>query len=245
MDDDDLGYTLDFESILRLRRTCESVESVPVNRVRSLVRPSAGYQQSPGLQFKNNSGETAPAGACMRVTGFTDDAEATGGGALGKGQPIIKIGKPDATFGIYVINDMAAIDDGAFGTCYDVGDVPFLYDSGTPARGEGYGPKPSQWSLSKGFPCLVRVYGLHSTSRTIAYGNLAPITTLLGKSTGAITANSSTSSWQIWTGTTGSEANSTFTAPSAYSRVAIDSGLFVRASWWNNGWNLEQLQCNV
>jgi hypothetical protein len=192
-DDDEAGYTLDAESFLKVRRVCDDFDRSPVNQRRSLGTGNrTGYRQVPGIQFYNDSSETAPGGACMRVTGFTDGRKINNG-TLGDGQPIIKIGKPDTTFGIYVVNDMVDIDSHAFGTCYEMGDAPFAYDSGTPDLLDGYGPKPDQWTWSKGYPGLMLCYGNWRTTDKIAYGSLSPTVGLIGKDNGSgITARSGT-----------------------------------------------------
>ncbi len=66
------------------------------------------------------------------------------------------------------------------------------YDSGSPALGEGWGPKPGQWTLSKGFPCTTIVDGIWDATDKILQGSFGLIDTLLGKASGSITARSST-----------------------------------------------------
>lgn len=189
---------------------------------------------------KNTSGEVCPPFGLLAVTG----SEMRG---VTDKYPVLLGAKPSTTFyQEYVVNGPTAIPAGGYGRATrGPGAIWIKYDTGTPANGEGWGPKPGQWTASKGFPGAV-CEGIQSTSKTRMLGTLAPITVLLGKTTGAITANSASTSYQIWTGTLGSEANSGFTTvPSALSRVDIDSGKFVKLTWHNNGWLMEPLECNA
>lgn len=117
------------------------------------------------------------------------------------------------------------------------------YDSGTPAAEEGWGPRPGQFTLSKGYPGVVINSLRDSTNRIVEVAHCFPLTVLLGKTTGSVTANSSTTSWAIYAGTLGSESTTSFSVPSAYSRIAIASGKWIKATWINNGWHLEPLEC--
>jgi hypothetical protein len=118
------------------------------------------------------------------------------------------------------------------------------YDSGTPAKFEGWGVKPSQFTLSKGYPSLVSVHRIENTTSKWLLGTLAPITCCLVKTTGSVTASSATTSYKIYSGTLGSEADAGFTTvPSALSRTAIATTKWGKITRINNGWELEPLEC--
>jgi hypothetical protein len=91
------------------------------------------------------------------------------------------------------------------------------------------------------------VIGRADETNDILLGTLGEIRALLGKTTGAITGGTSTTTaYQIWVGTSGSEANGGWTTvPGAISRVDIDSGKFVKLTFVNNGWIMEPLECNA
>lgn len=239
-EDEDWGNTLDDESVELLRRVTSSVLGLRQNIVGGNASRSDGsrLRTEPGIQFYNDTTETVPAYACMRITGFTDSDGETGGTA-GKGSPILKIGKPDTTFGLYVCNGGLDVATHDYGTCYDSGPVQFLYNSGTPARSEGFGPTPSQWYWSKGFPCGVMCYGNLDSTLKVAHGILSPITTLLGKTTAAVAANTSTTDYQIYAGTLGSESDAGFTTvPAAVTRFAFGTGAWVTLHWADSAWEM-------
>jgi hypothetical protein len=70
--------------------------------------------------------------------------------------------------------------------------VEVAYDSGTPALDEGWGPKPDQWKLFKGFPATATpLIDLDSTNH-IMLATWGPITDFLCKFDADITARSGT-----------------------------------------------------
>lgn len=126
-------------------------------------------------QFYNDSGETVPVCAVMAVTGIH---------TLDDGTVIPKIGKPSATFcRSYLFNgatEVPVADAEAdppttgIGTHQDSDfrDVLALYDTGTPAVNEEWGPKPGQWSLSKNYPSIFTVYGVANEAAKVAFGRV-------------------------------------------------------------------------
>lgn len=245
-DEDDWGNTLDDQSIVDLRRMKTRVFGLRGNVAGGPggKAPDTNVVASdPGLQFLNDSGEEAPAGACMLITGFTDSDGETGGTA-GKGSPIIKIGKPSTTFGLYVCNGGIAVPDGEYGICYDVGDVEFLYNTGTPAKEEGFGPTVSQWYWTKGNTAAITCYGKLDSTLKIAYGTLVPIRACLGKATGAIAATSSGTNYRFYGGTAGSESDIGWTTvPTAYNKgaTAIANNDWVWLEFTNNAWYIGKI----
>ena len=118
------------------------------------------------------------------------------------------------------------------------------YDSGTPAPDEGWGPKPGQWTISKGFPGCT-ICGILDATNKIALVSLdSPIVTLLGKGTGAIGAASSGTNYRIYGGTAGSEADCGFTTvPTAYNKgaTAIANNDWVWLEFTNNAWYIGKI----
>ena len=76
----------------------------------------------------------------------------------------------------------------------------------------------------------------------IAIVELLPITSLLGKTTGVISAGSTTD-WAIYAGVDGSEAPSTFVAPPAWVRSDLPDDIWLIAMFIQNGWHLTPDQC--
>jgi hypothetical protein len=128
---------------------------------------------APGIPFRNDASETAPAKAIMAVTGSVVGSD---------GVSFLTIDKPSDTDHIqYVVNgDIAVTASGGFGDaqgrCFDGSDGPAaaLYDTGTPAIGEIWGAKSGQWTLSKdsGAHCGVEPLAIIDGVDKVLWGNL-------------------------------------------------------------------------
>jgi hypothetical protein len=122
----------------------------------------------PRIRFKNESGETAPAWAVMRMTLAPADKD------------YIPIQKPDATYRwLYLVNGNRDVAASAYGYGHFLTSETFtpkrgrvLYDTGaTPAYGEHWGPKSGEWKLFQhrpGFFILGGTTGSGSTARVAA-----------------------------------------------------------------------------
>jgi hypothetical protein len=195
--------------------------------------------------FINIFSETIPAWGVVTIADDVDafDSKAVGGLYLAT--------QPDTTFGRYAINGPTEVPTNKSGFLRFSGEALCLYeDPGFgfhPALGEGYGPKPGSFALAKGYPSLCVSHGSIKEDARLLQGTLSPITTLLGKTTGAITGGTSTTTaYDIRVGTSGSETDGGWTTvPGAISRVDIDDDKFVKLTWVNNGWIMEPLECNA
>jgi len=138
------------------------------------------------LPFRNDSGETIPPHAVMRVTG-TD--------LVGE-QQVLTASKPSTTFQrYYAINGTAAVRDGRIGRCTTGPQCIVRYDtSATPAFGETWGAKPSSWDLFQGRPGF-NVLGVFTNTRSpvinLVHALAYPVNCLKCKPDSNITANSS------------------------------------------------------
>lgn len=103
----------------------------------------------------NDSSETCPPFGCFRVT----DSQGY----------YVKGAKPDSTIGkSYGFNSQTAVPAGGTGlACF--GPVALAaYDIGTPANGEGWGPKSGQWTLANDGTQIVIIQGIVNTANKIA-----------------------------------------------------------------------------
>lgn len=204
-------------------------------------RPPDAFRISSGqwVPFINEASEEVPPYACMRVTGSTSDDEL--------GTVILKCNQPSTVFSRdYVFNGSQAVPSASEATEPGGG----LCTSGptaivacstttTPANGDGYGPKPNSWNLDKGYPALATIRGIHDSDERWAAAAISPIVTLLGKTTAAVAANTSTTDYQIYAGTLGSEADAGFTTvPAAVTRFAFGTGAWVNLHWVDNAWEM-------
>ncbi len=244
---DDSGYLLSEASIKNLRKLKGRVDGLPAN-VGAGARKTTLNQFGPltkWVMFYNDSGETVPRYAVMGVKGWTDVGTRTSAGV--EGEPLLKIGKPSTTFRrLYLINgpDYDGVEDKTTGWALMSGQVLVSYDSGTPAFEEGWGPKPGQWTLSKGFLGNADVLGLMDSTAKVLCCNWNPrIAQMIGVTSGSVSAGAATTSYTIQCGTGGSESDSTWTAPSAWAESAIGSGKRCLVFWANNKWEITPLEC--
>lgn len=129
------------ESMRRIARDIFNNERDAIRSV--LFLPPVQPDRPKFVAFRNTSGEEIPAHAVMRVTG----AEVKGG------LPLITVAKPSTTFQrLYLVNSERRVGGGAnargVGTWLEEA-AYVLYEAGTPAVGESWGPKAGQWSLAK------------------------------------------------------------------------------------------------
>lgn len=189
--------------------------------------------------YKNTSTYTVPANGVVAITGITRDAN---GHTQSRNLYTIERATTTLRRG-FVVNSYAAVPDGAVGVGRLATHRPAeaLRASGTPAHGEGWGVQPNTFTLSKGWPGFV-ADGFNS-DHSLAVVRQESIVQLLGKTTASVASASSTTSYKIYTGTTGSETDSGLTPPSAYNRTGkpIDANCWVVLRWINNGWELAPL----
>lgn len=152
----------------------------------------------------------------------------------------------------HVVNSAETVEPGAGGLCALYGPVEVLYDETgpTPTFEDGYGPKPGSWKATKGYPscCMVLGSADSSGSARAMYADLLPITALLGKTTGSITAGSSaTTAYKIYhSATPGAPADAGFTTvPSAYYFVGstISSDKWIQLDLINGVWHINPWEC--
>lgn len=203
------GWVLSDEALQKVIKTVRRELGRPVNQRDDRGR-APGFSGRLVYPFINDSESTAPRGAVLGVTAslkisLNEDAVFS---------VVYRCTQANTTFrnhwGVNVGGPVAA---GECGLCTFEGPVNIAYDSGTPAFGEGWGPKPGQWTLSKGYPATTLVDGIVDSTNKLLLGTLAPITQLFIKATTTITAGavSSGNQYDILAGTLGSETDAGFT----------------------------------
>lgn len=210
---------------------------------RTLVRRLEGNRSPAEMlmprrqRFLNNSGEEVPGYAVMEVTAGVR------GGTNAYTEERLTITKPTSTFNrLYLINgpQAVAIDKEGEGTWLmdDAAGRPVLYDSadGTPAWGESWGAKASQWTLAKNRPGFL-VTGANNTTPTNKYTSAVQymVNYLKGKADGAITKGSS-GTISVWMGAAGSEADTSINVTAYAWGTAITSGKIVSLQWLDSAW---------
>jgi len=186
------------------------------------------------LLIKSDVSEEIPAFGCMAVIGMEADDK----------RVIIKVAKPSTTFRRqYLFNGPRAIPANGRTSIRDRQFVTGLYDSGTPANGDAYGPTPNQWYLTKGYPAVFTVADIEDATGKRIVGRQYEINTVLGK-TNAAHAKSASGTINLWAGTAGSETIITSMTISAYNRfAALATGKWCVADWINGQWYLTAGEC--
>lgn len=192
------------------------------------------------IGFRNDDAATLPGMsiACISGAEFKDN------------ELILILEKPGTTFRNFcAITEPVDCAASGYGRCAIGGIVPVKYDSGTPAFDEGWGFKPSQWTISKGFFGCCRVMKLlDSTEKIAAVALTSQLTAFLGKvqasiASGATTSTTASSGYKIFTGTTGSETDAGFTTvPAAYNRgTALVANDYIWGQYVNNAWHIGKI----
>lgn len=122
------------------------------------------------------------------------------------------------------------------------------YDTGTPAPGETWGPKPGQWTLSKGYPGLFEIEGVWDSTNKYASGTVRPINALVGKAgsdipalSGATPGSGSVTIWIF----DGSDFVTTSMTVTAYnlSASAVTAATFLQLKWAYSMWLVDFESC--
>jgi hypothetical protein len=177
----------------------------------SLIYPDhPRFRATYPIIVKNGAGEEIPPCAVMRIS--SED--------LVDGRRVITVAKPDSTFRRrYLVNSPIAIAnsssaEGYAGYLVEGGYV--YYNSGTPALDEEWGATASQWYLTQnrpGFIVTAETTTFNSKNIVSAKGFLVHM--VFGKADAAI-ANAASGTVRIYTGTPGSEADTSLTIASCY-----------------------------
>ncbi len=232
-------YYFDEQGMRRSVRSIRWTERQPINNPPT---PGLFYTQSSPqtiVPAVNKSGETIPAYSCVEVY----EGDVLSGGVVYHNY----VRKPSTTYGkLYAttagVDSIVTSDDPEprTGVIFETGLV--RYDSGNPSFGDGYGPKPGQFTVAYGFPgfiCLGVVDAPNKIMRVMPY-----LTRMIVKMTADVTANSSTTAYKIMVGTPGSESDSGFTTVlSAYTRTALSDTKFAFLTFINGNWYLEPAEC--
>lgn len=156
-------------------------------------RPSTPPQRPDGIRvFNTSSTDTIRGYGIMAVT------DATGSIA----PDVLNVATPSTTFyRTYLVNGPVSIQPSGWGWAQKGPLVRVAYDSGTPANGEGWGPKPSQDTVAQFYPEICKIQGVYDSTAKIALAFFSPtLDSGFGKADGTI-ANASTGTISIWRGT--------------------------------------------
>lgn len=189
------------------------------------INPDVAY-------FRNDSGETIPAyGVILLGTPF-----------MSNGLIHYSANKPSTSFQrFYLVNGPEDIADDKFGWgTWLTHPGKVLYDSGTPAAGESWGPKTGQWSLSKwryGFTIL----GGNNTTDLTTVAVQSPVTHVWGQTQGSI-AKDATGTVEVFDGND-TILNASTTLSVKNKAVSVGDNKKVGARWEGGSWYLDWCEC--
>jgi hypothetical protein len=209
----------------RLTNLEKRLSSSGMRRHQSVFMPAKRWP----VRFVNQNSGTVPAYGVMRVTGATSAI----------GEPTLTIDKPNTSFqrrylvnGPYVVQTTAT----GWGTWLDDADL-VLYESGTPAYGESWGPADGQWSLKKwryGFT----IQGGNNTTALTTVARQIEVNEVWGQTQGAIAKGSTTGILEVYDGNDTEITSTTITAiKNKFCDVADNKKASVRfmgGSWYVN-----------
>lgn len=210
-----------------------------VRKVEQTVLPAGKFSPSIGSGTPQNwrpaynaSGETIPAYSCVRIeTGSTLDGVAH-----------VNAEKPSATFSRdYGLSPGVECEAGGrVGVCFEAGFA--AYDTGTPATGETWGPKPGQFTVSKNYPGF-RCLGVIDSTNKIMLAVREEPPFYLCKADSAI-SKGSTGTASVYVGASGSETDSTVNITSCRAKwMAIATSKWCGVSFVNGVPYITQLEC--
>lgn len=203
-------------------------------------------ERNEAVPFKNANANTCPAYGVLPLIGITLDT----------GMPFyLNADRPGTTFYRYfIVNGPNEVAQNEVGYGYIVNGSHnrvciAAYDSGSPAAGEEWGVKPSQFTLSKGYPGCFTVLGILDSTNKWMLGYLHPINKIIGKLAGTLSQGGS-ATVNVWESSTpGTEAvisSLTVTARDWLMKsgaTAIASGKKVVVEWINGVPYVTEAEC--
>jgi hypothetical protein len=147
------AYAFDENGKDRADKAIRWVEGFREQQTRRQRRFSGPFDD---IKIYNAENDEIPQYGIGRVTAISEVA----------GEKVVNLEKPSTTFSrLYLVNSGGDVAYQKTGISKNRPVVKVLYDSGTPAVGDTYGPKPSQWTVSKGYPGFVCLGIVDATSR--------------------------------------------------------------------------------
>ena len=212
----------------RIKRELLDAVDFRIRQVATENQPGADAFQIP---FRNDSNETIPAYAAMRVTGVVTTMSI----------PVITVAKPSSTFqGLYLINGPLPVASSgelpAFGTWADQAGFVLYDDANTPALGEEWGPYDGSWEIKKyryGFTIL------GAAASGIVGVVQRQVDKVYGQTDAAINKGSS-GTVSVYDGNN-ADTSHNITATNRFANVAITKKVI--CTWIGGTWLLSSAEC--
>ncbi len=224
------AYAYDENGKNRADAAIRWVESFREKQTRRQRRFSGPFDD---IKIYNNENSEMPQYGIGRVTAISEVG----------GEKVVNLEKPSSTFSRnYLVNSGGDVAYQKTGIAKNRPVVKVLYDTGTPAIGETWGPKSGQWTLSRNYPGFVCL-GIVDADEKIMLARYDEPGIYLGKADSNI-SKGSTGTVSLWVGASGSETDSTIniTGCSALG-AAITSGKWVTVQYVNGVPYVGQFEC--
>lgn len=223
------AYAFDESGKNRADKAIRWVESFREKQARRQRRFSGPFDD---VRIYNGTNNEMPQYGVGKVTSIT---------TVG-GEKVVTVEKPDTTFSrLYLVNSGDDLAYQAVGVSKNRPVVKVLYDTGTPAVGETYGPKPSQWTVSKGYPGFT-ILGIVDSTNRIALARYEPIDHLVSKP-GSTVSKGSSGSFTVWLYLSGSWSASSLSITATALGADCTSGKYAKLEWISGQWISGPLEC--
>jgi hypothetical protein len=181
------------------------------------------------IKIYNNENSEMPQFGIGRVTAISEVG----------GEKVVNLEKPSTTFSrLYLVNSGGDVAYQKTGISKNRPVVKLLCDA-VPAVGDVFGPKPSQWTASKGYPGYTILGHLGDN---IALARQESIDHLIGKP-GSTVAKGSSGSFTIWLKATGSWAASSLSITAEALGAECTSGKYAKLEWIAGYWVAGPMEC--
>lgn len=242
---DEEVYGFFADDVAKLREVTNRVLRAPRGRpVARGITPHPNHIQ--WFPFRNDYGGTATARGVMRITGATSFSSVLGSGE--DAMPILTCDRPNTTFyRQYAVNGPQDVATGEYGLCALSGMLEVAYDgSGTPAKDEGWGPKPSQFTISKAHPETSSIIAISDSTNSYVLCDFGKITHIFGRAQGAIAKDSTSGVVEVYSGapTSGASIITSMTITGVHNPwVDIPDNEFVGVNWRNGYPCIDAKEC--
>lgn len=220
------AYAFDENGKDRANKAIRWVEGFRQKQVRRQRRFGGPFDD---LRIYNGTDNEMPQYGVGKVTAITTV----------NGEKVVQVEKPDTTFSrLYLVNSGDDLAYQRVGTSKNRPVVKLLCDA-VPAVGDVFGPKPSQWTASKGYPGYTIIGHLGDN---IAIARQESIDHLIGKPGSTVTKGSS-GSFTIWLYISGAWSASSLSITATALGAECASAKYAKLEWISGQWVAGPMEC--
>lgn len=220
------AYAYDENGKNRADKAVRWVESFREKQTRRQRRFSGPFDD---IRIYNGTNDEMPQFGVGRVTAISTV----------NGENVVTVEKPSTTFGrLYLVNSGGDLAYQKVGTSKNRPVVKLLCDA-APAVGDVFGPKPGQWTASKGYPGYSIIGYLGDN---IALARQESIDHLIGKPGSTVTKGGS-GSFTVWLYLSGAWSASSLSITATALGAECASGKYAKLEWISGQWLAGPMEC--